>query len=78
MRPVSMTPFTTSMVAAGAVYGFCATVRLAVFFAGLDGFIKAHFAPAFQSYLCTVLLKILLDCFGVPQFPTSLLLSFSY
>ena len=42
MCPVSMTPFAAPMVPAGAVYGFCTTVRLAVGFAGLDGFIEAH------------------------------------
>lgn len=40
---VPMAPFAASVVPTGCVYGFCATVRLAMFFPWLDGFIEAHF-----------------------------------
>ena len=49
MRSVPLTPPTATMIPAGMVYGFCATVWLAVFFAVGDGFVKAHSYCPFQE-----------------------------
>ena len=42
MLPVLLAPRTTTMIPARSVYSLAAFVRLAVFLAMLDGFVKAH------------------------------------